>query len=210
MEELYELLKNPFDGLSKDEDIQERCRKIAQELFDNYCIKCKGKEFYFLEIEFYYWQKNRWEKEWNKVTYPRDGYKAKDLFFHTSGIDICFESSYDEAKFGGILVRSVIDKENNIIAGPWNCMLHILNECKGGEMPRLENSQPRSHTLKIKATHRALGEKDMAKEIKSPLSLCFYDAVPEDKWNFVKEGFDKETGKRIYKKTYYKKDRFSL
>ena len=50
----------------------------------------------------------------------------------------------------------------------------------------------------------------MAKEIKSPLSLCFYDAVPEDKWNFVKEGFDKETGKLIYKKTYYKKDRFSL
>ena len=44
MEKLYELLKNPFEGLSKNEDIQERCRKIAQELFNNYCIKCKGKE----------------------------------------------------------------------------------------------------------------------------------------------------------------------
>jgi hypothetical protein len=210
MEELYELLRNPFDGLSKDEDTQERCRRIAQELFDNYCIKCKEKEYYFAEIEFYYWQKDRWEKDWNKVTYPRDGYKAKDLFFHTSGIDICFESSYDDAKFGGILVRSVIDKENNIIAGPWNCMLHILNECKGGEMPRLEKSQPRSHIPQIKATYRALGEKDIINEKKGPLSLCFYDAIPEDRWRFEKESYDKATGKRIYPKTYYKKDRFSL
>lgn len=210
MEQLYELLKNPFDGLLKDEDIQERCRIIAKELFDSYCIKCKEKEFYFAEIEFYYWQKNQWEKDWNRVTYPRDGYEAKDLFFHTSGIDICFESSYNDAKFGGILVRSIIDKDNNIIAGPWNCMLHILNECTGGEMPRLEESQLRSHNPIIKATHRALGEKDMVKEIKNPLSLCFYDAFPEDKWNFVKESFDKETGKRFYQKTYYKKDRFSL
>ena len=210
MEELYELLRNPFDGLSKDEDIQKRCFSIAQELFDNYCIKCKDKEFYFVEIEFYYWQKDRWENDWNKVTYPRDGYKAKDLFFHTSGMDICFESSYDDTKFGGILVRSIIDKENNIIAGPWNCMLHILNECKGRKMPRLDKSQPRSHIPQIKATYRALGEKDMIKEKESSLSLCFYDAIPEDKWNFVKESFDKETGKRFYQKTYYKKDRFSL
>lgn len=210
MEELYELLKNPFDGLSKDEDIQERCRRIAQELFDNYCIKCKEKEYYFAEIEFYYYEKGKWEEEWNKVTYPRDKYKAKDLFFHTSGIDICFESSYNEAKFGGILIRSIIDRKNNIVAGPWNCMLHILNECIGGEMPRLEKSQPRSHIPQIKATYRALGEKDMVKEIKSPLSLCFYDAVPENKWNFAKESFDKETGKRFYQKTYYKKGRFSL
>ena len=210
MEQLYEWLMNPFDGLSKDEDIQEKCLKIANELFNNYCIKCNGHELYFAEIEFYYWQKEQWEKEWNKVTYPRDGYKAKELFFHPSGIDICFESSYGEARFGGILIRSIIDKDDNIIAGPWNCMMHILGECKGGEMPKLEKTQPRSHIPQIKTTHRVLGKKDMVNEIKNPLKLCFYDAVPADKWIFVKESFDKKRGKRIYPKTYYKIDRFSL
>ena len=210
MEKLYELLKNPFGGLSKDEDIQERCYSIAQELFDKYCIKCKEKEYYFAEIEFYYWEKGQWEKEWNKVTYPRDGYEAMDLFFHASGIDICFDSSYDKAQFGGILIRSIIDKDNNVIAGPWNSMLHILGACKGGEMPKLGQSPSRDHIPTIKATYRVLGEKDMIKERTNPLSLCFYDALSADKWNFVKESFDKETGKRINTKTYYKKDRFSL
>lgn len=210
MEKLLKLLKDPFLGVSEDEDIQNRCLTIAQELFYNYCIKCKNIEYYFAEIEFYYWQKGQWEKDWNSVTYPRDGYTAKELFFHVSGMDICFDSSYDEAKFGGILVRSIMDKDDNIVAGPWNSMLQILRACKGGEMPIVDKSQTRNHTPKIKATYRALGEKDMAMEMKSPLSLCFYDAISSEKWNFVKEKFDKETGKRSYPKNYYKKERFSL
>ena len=114
MEELYELLKKPFDGLSKDEDIQGRCRSIAQELFDNYCIKCKEKEYYFAEIEFYYYEKGKWEEEWNKVTYPREC-KAGGLFYHLSGVDICLDSNLRKekgvfsGKGGGLLIRSIVD-----------------------------------------------------------------------------------------------------
>lgn len=209
MKDLKELLGNPFEGLTNDE-IQKKCANIAKELFNNYCIKCKDSEYYFTEIEFYYYEKSKRKEEWTKVTYPRDGYSAKELCFHTSGIDICFDSFYDNARFGGILIRSIMDKNDNIIAGPWNCMLQILKACKGGGMPTIEESQRTNYTPNIKTTYRALGEKDMVAEKKSSLSLCFYDAIPADKWNFVKESFDKANCKRIYPKTYYKKERFSL
>lgn len=210
MEKLEAKLKNPFDGLSTENDVNRVCREIAKELFGQYCIKCLDEEYYFAEVEFYYWQKDRWEKEWNRVTYPRDGYEAGQLFFHMSGVDICFDSSFKDAKFGGILIRAIMDHEGNVIAGPLNSMLYLLNACKGGEMPKLEKLQAHKHEVKLKSTYRALGEKDKEKEKSSKLSLCFYDALPKEKWIAHKIRFNKLKGVQTPQNLSYKTDRFDL
>ena len=199
MEELYELLKNPFDGLSKDEDIQERCRKIAQELFDNYCIKCNEKVFYFAETEFYYYEKGRWEKDWNKVTYPRK-ITAGGLFYHLSGVDICFESNLRKeegifsGKGGGLLIRSIVDKQGNLTIGPLSCVNKMLNECEGGCMPLLMKGRERRDTKPIEA-YRFLGNGDFSiisegKNKDGQLKLAYYDSSIEDtRWNNTRASY---------------------
>lgn len=211
---LIENLKNPFYGLTKNDvnKVQKRCLEIATQLFSNYCIRYDyGTEYYFAEVEFYYWEKGKWEEKWNRVTYPRDGYNAGDLFFHSSGVDICFESSFIQAKFGGILIRAIMDKEGKIlVAGPWNCMIFLLNACKNGKLPSLEESNLHNHKANIKSTYRALGEVDREEEKRGPLSLCFYDDIPAEKWIFHKDIYNKEKGCLINSKTYYKTDRFTF
>lgn len=225
MENLIEQLKNPFDGLTKDE-FQGKCFDIAKTLFSDYCINCNGKEFYFAEIEFYYWDKDNWNEKWNRITYPRIS-EAKDLFFHLSGVDICFKSYYneekldDEAKFGGILIRAIRDNKGHIIAGPWNCMLKMLNECKGGQMPQIIKLKTSCNSKdNIRKTYRSLGEKDMKgeKEIamgkETPLNLCFYDYryLNDTKKNQLKTkkiAIDKNLGKLKSYTSSYKTDRFN-
>ena len=225
MEKLIEKLKNPFDGLKKDE-FQDKCFYIAIDLFCNYYINCNGKVFYLTEIEFYYWDKDKWNEEWNRITYPRIS-EAKDLFFHLSGVDICFKSFYneekldDKAKFGGILIRAIRDDKGNIIAGPWNCMLKMLNECIGGKMPQIKKLKTACNSREnIKKTFRSLGEKDMKaeKEIamrkENPLNLCFYDHryLNDTKKNQLKTkkiALDKNLGKLKSYTSSYKTDRFN-
>ncbi len=215
MKELKQMLENPFDTIETKENFQEKCEQIAKDLFSKYCIKCKEKEFYFAEIEFYYWQKGKWDEKWNQVTYARDGCEAGELFFHPSGVDICFDSTFDEKngcknpKFGGILIRSIMDECGKVVAGPWNSMMAILNACKGGSMPHLFGATKRQHTPTVMSTYRQLGEVDMVEEEKNPLHLCFYDvAIPKDNWNFEKKSFNKTEAKEETTKTYYNKTRF--
>lgn len=44
-------------------------------------------------------------------------YQGGQLFYHLSGIDICFDSHYknNEAKFGGILIRAIKDEKGSIL-----------------------------------------------------------------------------------------------
>ncbi len=224
MEELKKLLTDPFDGVI---DINGKVEEIAKELFCNYYIDCNGKKFYFAEIEFYYWQNEDLNKgfnqEWNRVTYPRES-EAGDFLFHLSGVDICFNSYYinkenpeKPAKFGGILIRAIRDEADKVTAGPWNCMLKILNECKGEKMPQiLKSDEPCNSEDKIKSTYRALGkddrkkEKEMAERLVNPLNLCFYDSsITKDKWvNQDKIALVKKTGKLKKNNSSYKTDRF--
>ena len=190
MEELIKLLENPFDDVTTKEAFQTKCEEIATKLFNDYCINCNGKKFYFAEIEFYYWQKDKWNEKWNQVTYARDGYEAGDLFFHLSGIDICFKSSYSEAKFGGILIRSIIDKNNNVISDPLNCKDVILNVCKGGCMPKLSKTENRG-SIAPKGTYRSLGSTDMKNNIDGTLKLCFFNEALREQLNPEKQWFDK-------------------
>lgn len=184
--QLEEMLTNPFDGLT-EEKIQEQCDEIAEELFCHHCINCNGKKYYFAEIEFYYWDNTHWNKNWNRMTYPRKS-KAMKLFFHLSGTDICFESDYDpnnlddEAKFGGILIRT-IRSEDGITAGPWNCMLKIMNDCQDKQMPQIEYLGKNCNSKdNIAKTYRCLGKDDMESEREiatrkeNPLNLHYYDS----------------------------------
>ena len=214
MDKLIEKLNNPFDGLTKDE-FQKTCSDIAKDLFCNYCINCNGREYYFAEMEFYYWEKEKWNEKWNRVTYPRDGYDACDLFFHLSGFDICFKSSYEKAKFGGILVRSIMNEENEVFAGPLNCKDIILNSCGRREMPVLKaierKKRKREWIPDVKSTYRLLGKEDMNNNIDGNLNLCFYDSIIISKgyWNPKKKSFNKDKGCVIERKGTYNVERFS-
>ena len=207
MQEKYDFLKNPFDKLSKGEEkeFQRECALIAQKLFDNYCILCGEAKYYFAEVEFYYYEKGKWDDKWNEITYARKVYNAGDLFYHLSGIDICFDSSYDDcnAKFGGILIRSIKDEKGTVIAGPLTCKDEILNACKGNQMPVL---RPLSTPLRtdLTSTYRALGKQDTDKENDR---LCFYGRVND--WNPIKDRYNTRKGLIERKQGTYKTDRFN-
>lgn len=215
MENLIEQLKNPFEGLTQKnkEKLQKRCFDIAEELFNNYCILCNKTEYHFAEIEFYYYEKDNWEEEWNKVTYARNGFAAGDLFYHLSGIDICFESHYDEmsAQFGGILIRAIKKEDNTIVAGPYTCKDELLNACKGCCMPILSRQMKTKHIKPtVLPTIRSLGDKDMKeKNIDGNYEFCFYDGnIKREEWNSKKPKFSTSQGKIVNVYSSYKTNRF--
>lgn len=209
------MMTNPFDEIAKNDYavFQEKCEEIAIDLFSHHCIKCNGKEYYFAEIEFYYWDKEHWDEKWNRVTYPRIC-KAENLYYHLSGIDICFDSYYNEddlnekARFGGILIRAIRCADGIVVSGPWNCMLKLLNECKDGCMPQLAHSNgSRIQEKDIKQTYRALGEDDRKEDKIHHLKLCFYDSSIK-KWNQDKVRLNKKSGLLEKYQSNYNTQRF--
>lgn len=205
------LLQEPLEDLNGD-NVQETFEKIAKNLFNHFYIKCCKKEYYFAEIEFYYYNKEKYIKDqeqnkWCRVTYPRTGYSVGDFFFHLSGFDICFNSHYDEkvAIFGGILIRSIKDNTGIVTTGPLTCKDLILNSC-GNEMPKLD-----TYTAEVEIipepTIRSLGKEDMNNRIDGNLNLCFYDGSIKD-WKPEKQRFDTKTGKIVKAYSSYKTDRF--
>ena len=213
-----ELLKNPFDGLTKNEEFQGKCADIARELFCNYRIECGNKTFRFAEIEFYYYDRNAYLKDnkqfkWQEVTYPRDDYKAGQLFYHLSGIDICIDSQYknekEDIKFGGILIRAIKDENGLIVAGPLNCKDEILNACKDGNMPKLTKlEESEKQNINPKPTYRSLGKTgtDMEND-----RLCFYDnSIGIGDWNPERDRFVTKTGTIEKKKGSYDTSKFNV
>ena len=202
-------LKNPFDGISNYESFKAKCRDIAGELFTSYGIECNKKFFRLAEIEFYYYDseqylKDRINHKWQKVTYPRNDYKGGELFYHLSGIDICFDSQYNEesGRFGGILIRSIKDGDK-IIAGPLNCKDEILNACKNGEMPKLKKVSEKQE-IELEQTYRSLGK--TGTDIHD--GLCFFDGSTKIDWNPKKERFVTKTGTKESKTSSYNKSKF--
>ncbi len=202
-------LKNPFDGISNYECFKAKCRDIASKLFNNYGIKCNNKIFRLAEIEFYYYDSEQYLKDpshhkWQEVTYPRNDYKGGELFYHLSGIDICFDSQYNEesGRFGGILIRSIKDGEK-IIAGPLNCKDEILNACKNGEMPKLKKVSEKQE-IEPAQTYRSLGK--TGTDIHD--GLCFYDASIKGDWNPLKDRYDTKHGVIKPKKASYDTSKF--
>ena len=190
-------LKNPFDGISNYECFKAKCRDIASKLFNNYGIKCNNKIFRLAEIEFYYYDSEQYLND----------YKGGELFYHLSGIDICFDSQYNEesGKFGGILIRSIKDGEK-IIAGPLNSKDEILNACKNGKMPELIEVSGKEK-IELKQTYRSLGK--TGTDIHD--GLCFYDAsIKKGDWNPPKDRYVTKTGEKTTKNGSYDTSKFDV
>ena len=222
MSENFDFLKNPFHGLKQDDvpQIQNRCKEIAENLFNNYCIQCGDTKFRFAEIEFYYYKKkesceNNFDSTWNLETYPRNK-KAGDFFFHYSGVDVCFQCDFEElekrdeyGEFGGILIRS-LRRGDKILAGPLFCANTLLNTCNK-EMPELKTTDRQKHTLDT--TTRCGISTDNNQEQEKKLYLCYYATHVEDvelKWDNVSERISWDKTQHRFKKSYrnYKKERF--
>lgn len=101
-------------------------KSLAESIMNKVCIS-NGKLYHPIEIEFYIYDK---EEHPDIHVYPREA-KAGDLFFHLSGMDICFESSFEEKegtiRFGGILIRALEREDGKRFGGPLTCVNEVLN-----------------------------------------------------------------------------------
>ena len=114
------------------EEIDKIFDAIAKKLFNEYHIKKGDSTYDFLEIEFYYFDKDHPDY----ITYPRTIGKGK-WFFHNSGMDISFESSCvkdfnkkskaENNFFGGILIRSLVKNGTDVITGPQKCTWELFD-----------------------------------------------------------------------------------
>ena len=179
-------------------NFQESFKCIAETLLNNCCIQCGEKEFYLAEIEFYYYDSNLFNQHWNEVTYERNGYEAGDLFYHLSGMDICFDSNLSKDKGkkvgygGGILIRSIVEENGQITVGPLTCVNKMLNACKGGNMPHLDTTKQRNRFPK--KTFRYLGQDDFnaiqeGKNKDGALKLAYYDPLSQEAWNKARSSY---------------------
>lgn len=111
-------------------NVQSLMNELTPFIMDNYKI-FNGKNAYsILEMEYYIHTPLHQDKRSNSDTttvYSRPGKKAGDMFFHFSGMDICFEP--DQNSYGGILIRSLVDESDpsHIIKGPCKCLVDLMN-----------------------------------------------------------------------------------
>lgn len=131
-ENLQDLLSSL--NANSNDNIVETFEKIAQELINKYHIKKGEEEYYFMHIEFYFCNKNHLDI----ITYPRK-LDAGKWFFHQSGVDLTFNSSYEghekaintesDFYFGGILIRDIIKRSDmeKIFGGPYKCEWELFD-----------------------------------------------------------------------------------
>lgn len=171
MEQIGTIIREASGNITNAGDFSD----LARQIITKYHIKCGDNWFRFAEIEFYYYDKDKLNEEWCQKTYPRKGKEAGDLFFHYSGVDICFDSSFDKdnAVFGGILIRSLYDENSKMyITGPLLCANEILNACSKNKVwPVIEETT--EYICKIETTGRYGISYSDDYEFKD--KLCFYD-----------------------------------
>ncbi|HWB64476.1 MAG TPA: hypothetical protein VG603_13250 [Chitinophagales bacterium] len=116
-----------MDFLIIRDESENGFRAIAQKLFDEYAIQTCNGLYGFAELEFYW---NNLSTHNDKATYERKYVNPKrgDWFFHYSGVDIALKN--DDAGFGGILIRGIIDitNRNKIYKGPLVCVMRLFSE----------------------------------------------------------------------------------
>ncbi len=103
-------------------------KSLANEIMNKIYIDNGAYKYRPIEIEFYIFDT---EEHPDTHVYPRKAH-AGDLFFHLSGMDICFESSLEKGRFGGILIRALArekkdGEETKLFGGPLICVNEVLN-----------------------------------------------------------------------------------
>lgn len=163
------LKQENFANCTKEEDYQKAFEEIADILLHKIAIRKGDKEYWIKEVEFYLYNNNHRDI----ITYPRVC-EAGQWFFHSSGVDISFESYVkteqdeqglfrpvidEKAFFGGILIRSIYPANNSSevskkfkLDGPYKVewtlfdQFDAFNEVK--DFPHLISRQETSHDLK--------------------------------------------------------------
>lgn len=122
--ETFDFTIDSFLGLTNSSKLTE----LASCIMNNYCIYNGCYHYRPIEIEFYVYKHGEHE---DRHVYPRIK-KAKDIFFHYSGMDICFNTSENKDCFGGILIRALEREEDKqFIGGPLVCVNEVLNTATG-------------------------------------------------------------------------------
>lgn len=211
---------NPNDFMELSQ-FQEFFDDVAKYLLGNVAIvfgpEPDGTKYYLTEIEFYY--KNEKAKEIVIKTYTDAQGKEKKvessfysctykrkreaglLFWHYSGIDICFDST--ENNYGGILIRSLIKIVNGgqpeLIAGPLRCANELMNQSvlEGRDsIPHIIELKRYEENYTILSTIRqGLETSEKYKEIREKLKKDHNGFVTSDTFPFfcyyVQRGIDK-------------------
>ncbi len=217
---IYSVLKAPLDFVTLGQEIDAdsisvRFKEIAKSLFEKYYIvvcDCNDTEhlYKFAEIEFYYYKRGVLDNDIYMCTYPRTS-KAGKFLWHDSGVDICFESNsdIDDYYFGGILIRSLIDENNEVIGGPGRCANELSFLCKRGKTPDLV-LRPKEKEEEISPLEdiRQGIDCDVDENGDEKVKLCFFRDLPMEKWKKRKKTVLRMT-KEGYKRTsitYYYND----
>lgn len=202
-------------------DIDDLFDSLAKVLLNKCVIKVGAKTYRMLEIEFYLYSL----KHQDLITYPRID-KGGNWFFHQSGVDICFKSSLkppvdgkffldESSKFGGILVRSIVEVDKDLnymintkpVHGPMKCLDALFKTFGAFDNNRYVSQIPyiaEYPSIKeeiIMQTQRYIPIKDGARnKIKSVLSSTYLN---EEKDVDVKSAieFIKEDSSYLYR--YY-------
>lgn len=135
-------------------------KPLAEEIMNKICISNGAYIYHPIEIEFYIYDK---EEHPDIHVYPRDNKKAGDLFFHLSGMDICFESSIEDGRFGGILIRALEREDGKRFGGPLTCKDEVLNSANARcvtKMCEKELSYSISNTKQRKGINKYEKKKD--------------------------------------------------
>lgn len=217
---IFSILKTPLDFVTLEKGIDVNAisvqfKEIAKLLFEKYYIvvcDCNDIEhlYKFAEVEFYYCKRGGLDDEIFRCTYPRTSEAGKFLW-HYSGVDICFESNSDikDYYFGGILIRSLIDENDEVIGGPGRCANELSFLCKRGKTPDLvlRPKEKEEEILVLEDVRQGI-DCDVDENGNEKVKLCFFRDLPVEKWKkrtntvlrMTKDGY-----KRM-KTTYYYND----
>ena len=126
--ETFNFTINSFLSLTNKGNDTSKLKELASCIMNNYCIFNGQYHYRPIEIEFYVY---KYDEHEDRHVYPRIK-NSEDLFFHYSGMDICFDSSLDNKCFGGILIRALEREEGKqLIGGPLVCLNEVLNTATG-------------------------------------------------------------------------------
>lgn len=186
MDRLKSLLN--IETLVAKSDIESELNDIAKILMNEYYISNGTHLYRPLEIEFYIYLKDISDDEKRHAdehVYPRTA-EAGRIFFHQSGMDICFSSKMEDGYFGGILIRALEREDKEYFGGPRICSYEVLNSAKGMCVVK-ECENDKKLSLEIEASER-IGIKEWT-DSKSNWKDEYYNK----KYRFVRKGLTEVT-----------------
>lgn len=199
------LIGKDLKSYKEIKDFQEYFDDIAKYIFGHVAICAGGVLYHLAEIEFYY-KNAKVNTDTFTRTYKRDC-KAGQLFWHYSGVDICFSTLDNQQSYGGILIRSLLKEvkvgnkvQYELMTGPMRCANELINQCvksENGKLPflaissiKVENDiiatiRQGVETSPSGSTKEEIENRWKIKNIESIPCFCYYLKRTRDEWNHM-------------------------